>query len=300
MELSLITKIRIVIAYAVGVFSIIYFPIHITQSSANTIFSLLNPSLTPANLMLYGLLSLALGFVVSAICTPYGFQIGVIAVPAALTVWAIKISSISVLFQADPASSSRLAIYSAIRFESFAWLALVLLGIAGAYLADKLFRRNPLDLPDNFEAMVKLQPLAAIIVTIIGTTIAASWLLNLLATDISYPDSKVGMVTGQPVNLQIAFAVLVAFIVCGFIAKLYLGVNFIWPTVASAFVTLFSIMLYAKPAILGYMAHSWAAVYFSKTAISIWPIQMVSFGTLGSIIGYWWAARYRYWRQFES
>ncbi|MEN6384894.1 MAG: hypothetical protein ABFD79_06815 [Phycisphaerales bacterium] len=299
-ELSWLTRIRIVIAYAIGVLVILYFPIQPVQTTANNIFSFLNPGITPSYLMIWAAVSLALGFIVSAVCTPYGFYIGSITVPAALSVWAFKSSDLSNLFQADPAASSRLAIYSVLRFESFAWLVLVLFGFAGAFAAEKLLRRKQLDLPDNFQPAVKLQPSAAIGLTIIGTTIIASYLLNFLAADISYPDPKVGHITGQPANIQIAFAVLISFMACAFAAKLYLGVSYIWPSIATAFVTLFTIIAYAKSSTLGYMAQSWAAVYFSKTSISIWPIQVVAFGTLGSIWGYWLAARYRYWREFES
>jgi hypothetical protein len=299
-ELSWLTRTRIVIAYAIGVLAVIYSPFHAPQTSANIFFSFLNGFVNPSNLIIWAGASLALGFIVSAICTPYGFQIGVITVPAALSVWAFKSSDLSNLFQASPDVNSRLAVYSAIRFESFTWLILVLLGFAGAYAADKLLRRKDLNLPDKFAGYIKLQPSVAIGITLGATIIIASWLLNFLATDISYQDPKVGFVTGQPANLQIAFGVVVSFMICGFAAKLYLGANFIWPTIASAFVTLFSIVLYAKSSTFGYMAQNWPAVYFAKTSISIWPVQMVSFGALGSIWGYWLAARYRYWREFES
>jgi hypothetical protein len=38
-------------------------------------------------------------------------------------------------------------------------------------------------------------------------------------------------------------------------------------------------------------------VFFSSTVISILPVQMVAFGVLGSITGYWLAVRYYYWRK---
>jgi len=48
-----------------------------------------------------------------------------------------------------------------------------------------------------------------------------------------------------------------------------------------------------------YMAHQWPAVFFSNAAASVLPSQMVAFGTLGSVAGYWMAARYDHWRKYE-
>jgi hypothetical protein len=41
-------------------------------------------------------------------------------------------------------------------------------------------------------------------------------------------------------------------------------------------------------------------MFFSNAAISILPVQMVAFGTLGSITGYWLAVRYKYRREHKA
>ncbi len=300
MELSWISKIRIGIALAIGVMLVGLLPWSRIQPIDNGVFGFFTGSINLSDLILCGTLALAAGFVASAVCTPLGMQIGVLAVPAGMTFWSFKSEAISTLFQAVPAASSRLAVYHSLRYEGFIWLALAVLGVIGAYAADKLFRRNSLDLPDNFEAIIRLQPIARITVTVIGTVVAATYLLNILATDISYHDQKMGFVTGQPTNLQIAFGVIVAFMACGFCAKLFLGANYIWPAIGTALVSAFSIMTYAKAATLEYMAGSWSAVFFTKTILGILPVQMVAFGFIGSVWGYWLAVRYRYWKQFEA
>jgi hypothetical protein len=47
------------------------------------------------------------------------------------------------------------------------------------------------------------------------------------------------------------------------------------------------------------LVQNWPAAFFPNSVISILPIQMVAFGTLGSVAGYWMAIRYEYWRKHE-
>ncbi len=99
---------------------------------------------------------------------------------------------------------------------------------------------------------------------------------------------------GQPAIGQIIFAVLVSFGLVAFAAKAFLDVSYIWPSIASGLVTALGITIYAKQNLLEHLVESWPAVFFSNPVISILPIQMVAFGTLGSIAGYWLAIRYNY------
>ena len=48
-----------------------------------------------------------------------------------------------------------------------------------------------------------------------------------------------------------------------------------------------------------YLAQAWPANFFGDVAASILPVQMVAFGALGSVAGYWMAVRYDYWRKHE-
>lgn len=300
MELSWLSKIRIAIAIAIGVVLVGLLPWNMVKPSAGGVFAILSGSISPSDLMVCGLLSFAAGFLASAVCTPFGSQIGILAVPAGLAAWSFRSADISTLFQAAPAASSKLAVYSALRFEGFIWLALAFLGFFGALAADKLFRRKIPILHDKFDVGIKLHPFAAAGVAIVATVIVANFLLNILAADISYADRKLGTVTGQPANLQIAFGVLIAFMACGFSAKLFLGVNYVWPALASAPLTVYSISIYSKASVLEYLAGNWPSVFFARTAISVLPVQMVAFGCIGAVWGYWLAVSFRYWRQFES
>ncbi|HBG28397.1 MAG: hypothetical protein A2Y10_11135 [Planctomycetes bacterium GWF2_41_51] len=299
MELSWLTKIRIVIAIGIGVVLVGLLPWNMVEPE-NGFFALLSGAISLFDLMICGLLALAAGFLASAVCTPYGGRIGILAVPGGLAVWAIRSADLSNLFQAMPAVSSRLAIYNALRFEGFIWLALAGLGFIGAMAADRLLRKKTLDSEDSIEVKIKLHPLASAGLAIVATVVIAAFLLNILAADISYSDPKINKVTGQPANLQIAFAVLIAFMACGFFSKLFLGTSYIWPALATVPVTIYTIIIYTKQPVMEHLAGAWPAVFFARTSVSVLPIQMVAFGCLGAVWGYWLAVRYRFWREFES
>jgi hypothetical protein len=105
-------------------------------------------------------------------------------------------------------------------------------------------------------------------------------------------DSRLGLVLGQPAIGQIVFSVVVSFGAAAFVVKRFLDVSFIWPTVACALITPFSIITYARQSIALHLVERWPAMFFSNAALSVLPVQMVAFGTLGSIAGYWLAVRY--------
>jgi hypothetical protein len=102
----------------------------------------------------------------------------------------------------------------------------------------------------------------------------------------------------QPAIGQVVFAVLVSFGLAAFAVKKYLNVSYIWPTIASALVTAFAVSAYGRQ--VQHLAQQWPATFFSNSVVSILPVQMVAFGTLGSIAGYWMAVRFDYWRKHES
>ena len=71
------------------------------------------------------------------------------------------------------------------------------------------------------------------------------------------------------------------------------------PTVAGAAITAFSVMIYVRQDSFEYLVEQWPAIFFSNTVIAVLPVQMIAFGALGSVAGYWMAFRYDYWRKHE-
>jgi len=96
----------------------------------------------------------------------------------------------------------------------------------------------------------------------------------------------------------VAFAVLISFGFAAFLAKRYLNAGYIWSLIATAIVTAYAVSSYGGK--IMYLTQNWPADFFPNTVISVLPVQMVAFGTLGSVAGYWMALRYDYWRQNES
>jgi len=300
MELSWTMRIRIVLAVAIGVVLLGILPWNQIKPQPEGVFALLSGNISRADLLTCAILAFGAGFIASIACTPFGMQIGVIAAPAGMAVWSFRSGALSTVFQASPAVNDRLAAYAKLRFEAFIWLALAACCLLGAYVADKLLGKKNANIPDKFDATFKLPDFAVIPAAVIGTVIVAGILINILAGDVRYSDPQFGRVIGQPANLQIAFAVTVAFMACGYMAKLFIGASFIWPAAASAFLSSYSIITYSNKSAMTYLANIWPAVFFAKPAAAVLPIQMVAFACIGAVWGYWLAVRYNLWKTYES
>ena len=103
----------------------------------------------------------------------------------------------------------------------------------------------------------------------------------------------------EPAAAQIAFGVIVAFAIAAFIAREFLGVSFFWPLTATVFVTALGLALNMNLGTLHHLVNNWAPTFSSHSITFILPIQIVAFGAIGSISGYWLAVRYNYWRHHE-
>jgi hypothetical protein len=293
-------RFRIIASLAIGVFLLGLLPWNLVQPPAAGVFALLSGSISLNDLLTCAGLAFIAGFLSSVISTPYGLQIGQVSAPAGLVVWGLRSAPLSQLFQAAPAAGERIKVYSSLKFEGFIWLAIVLCGFLGAFAADKIFRKKPLELPDKEKPAFQLPQLAQIALSLIGTVFAANFLINILAVDISYSDQQFAHVTAQPPNLQIAFAVFIAFGACGFAAKAFLGSGVFWPPLASAVLILSSASIYGKSNILTHLSSSWPANFFIRSDAAVLPIQIVGFGCLGAVWGYWLAVDWHLWRTYQS
>jgi hypothetical protein len=227
---------------------------------------------------------------------PYGRQIGILAVPFGLAVWAIRSGDISNLMEQNPNIEQRQAIFSALRWEAPFWLALVGAGFAGVWLAQKML---PAPTTDHGHEKPKSNSNKYLntAIALIGTVLIAQFLIRIFVQDIRAYDSRLGLMVGQPAVGQIAFGVMMSFGISAFIVKKFLCADYIWPSVASAFVTAFAVSTYAKPEVLKYMLGAWPAAFYGNSVVSVSPLQMVAFGVLGAVAGYWMAVRYGYWRR---
>ena len=290
MELSWATKLRIAAAAAVGVvlIGILAWPAT-------------GPSETSGAVDLSGaatLLALALlaGFVGFFVSWPYGREIGILAVPFGLAVWAVRSGSMATLMQLNPSDTARLAVLHSLKWQPVLWLVVVAAGFAGPLLCQRKLSKpeSAGQKPDSKPNPGKyLSP----IIAVAAAAFIAYVCLGIFAQDVRLNDKPLGFVMAQPAMGQLAFAVLMSFGLAAFAVRKMLGVGYVFPMIASVFVTAFAISSYAVN--VQYLAHQWPAVFFSNSAASVLPCQMVAFGTLGSVAGYWMAARYDHWRKYE-
>jgi len=257
----------------------------------------------PGNLALSGtavlaVLSFLSGLIGYFVSWPHGREIGILAVPSGLAIWAIRSGNIASLMQLEPALEQRRALLAALRWEPLFWLAIVGIGFAGV-LCGRRIRCKPGAAGAENKPKSKSNIYLNAVIALVASVLIAQVCLGRLAQDIQFSDNRLGSVMGQPAMGQIVFGVLVAFGLAAFVVKSFLNAGYLWPIIASALVTAFSIMSYVKQDALKHLVQCWPAVFFSNPIISISPVQMVALGTLGSIAGYWMGIRYDFWRKHE-
>ena len=135
------------------------------------------------------------------------------------------------------------------------------------------------------------------VVAVFGSVVIVIFGIRLFARDFAMGDSLLGQVVCEPAVAQIAFAVTLSFGIAGFVVKKLLNSGYVWPAISSGLVTTLSVMLYVKTDTMEHLVRNWPVFFFSNSVLSVLPIQMVAFGSLGAIGGYWMAMRYSHWRE---
>jgi hypothetical protein len=295
MELSWPMKLRIAAAVATGVvlIGILAWPMAVPSEPLGAVRA--------SNLGLGGAITLLMlaflaGFIAYFVSWPYGREIGILAAPSGLAVWAVRCGSMTTLMQLYPTETQRQAILTTLKWDSIFWLAVVAAGFAGVLLGQKILSSPR---PDETQEKPNPKPTKYLnaIIALVGSALIAQFCIRIFAQDVKILDD--GSVMAQPSIGQIVFAVLISFKLAAFVVKKFLDVSYIWPTIATALVTAFATSSYAKQEVLQYFVKTWPAAFFANSVISILPVQIVAFGTLGSIAGYWMGVRYSYWRKHE-
>jgi len=296
-ELSLSMKLRIAAAAAVGVvvIGILVWPM---AQPAEPFQAVRMSNLGFGGAIALLVLAFAVGLIGYFVSWPHGREIGILAVPAGLAIWAARTGNMASQIQMSPAVAQRQALLGGLKWEPIFWLAVVAVGFAGVLCAQKIrpasAQAKPKETPKPTPALYLNAALA-----LIASVLIVVLTLGRLAQDITMTNGSLGSVMAQPVTGQMIFGLIVAFGFAGFIVKHFLDANYIWPIIASALITPFAITTYAKYDAINYLAQNWPAVFFSNAAISILPVQIVAFGTIGAIAGYWAGIRYDFWRKHE-
>jgi len=173
------------------------------------------------------------------------------------------------------------------------------LKISLGFTADQILQKPESEKPEQ-KPNSRLNIYLNAAVALVGSALIAQVCMIVFAQDIKLFDSKLDTVVAQPAVGQIVLAVLLAFGIAAFVVKKFLNAGYIWPIIASAFITAFIINIYGGQEILQHLVQNHPANFFSSPIMAILPVQMVAFGTIGSVVGYWLAVRFNYWRQHES
>ena len=291
MELSWLMKLRIAAAAATGVV-LVGILAWLLAAPAEPIGAISNGGAVP--LLALAFLAGLIGYFVS---WPYGREIGVLAAPSGLAIWAVRSGSMAALMQLNPTITQRQALLGTLRWEPIFWLVVVAAGFAGVLLGQKI-RPSPKPNKTQAKSNSKSGNYLNAVIAVVGSGFIAQFFIRTFAQDVSMSDNGLDSVMSQPAVGQIVFAVLVSFGLAAFVVKKFLDASYIWPTMASALVTSFFVSAYVRQ--VPYVVQSWPATFFSNAVVSILPVQMVAFGTLGSIAGYWMAVRYGCWRKHET
>jgi len=297
MELTSINKLRIAAVAALGivVLGLLAWPL---GAPADPLSPVRAWSIGASGTLALLALAFALGFVGYFIAWPHGREIGILAVPFGLTIWAGRSGPMRVLTQACREPLEREALASSLRFEPVYWLLVVAAGFAGVLLAQYL--RAPAR-PSTDEPAARGTPNTGLYVTALialaGTVVIANFLLGVFAQDVA---TSRNIIPGQPPVGQIIFAVVAAFAAASFLVKKLTNLSYVWPALASVFVIAFAQVFYDGAQVLRQFAETRPATSFPHSTLAILPIQLVALGTLGSVLGYWLAVRYEWWRKHES
>jgi len=296
------TRLRIVGAMAVGaaVVGLLGWPA-VKPTDPLGAVTLIGGEFTMLEIGTCGLLAFFSGAVAYFVCYPYGRHIAPLAGPTGLAVWAIRSGDMTSLLRVNHTLANRQTLYASLRWEGFFWLLIVAAGYFGVLAADRVAGPKPDTLHGHNSNDSLTNNILSIITAVVLTVLITQFAIGLLAQDVRMSDNQLGSVVGQPSVGQIAFAVFISFGLAGFIAKRFLDASYVYPAMAAALLTFSAITFFAaKQDILEHMVQTWPVPFFTRATCAILPIQMVAFGAVGSITGYWVALKYRHHRKHSG
>jgi hypothetical protein len=309
MELTWINKLRIAAVAALGIVVIgwMAWPL---AAPADPLSPVRASGISFSGTMTLLLLAFGLGFAGYFIAWPHGREIGILTVPFGLAVWAGRCGPMRVLTQASKQPYEREALVSSLRFESVYWLLIVAAGFAGVLVAQYLRRAGngtegttgsatPAAEPSDDQPTRRYNAGTYVskLLALVASVLLVHFFVGVFAQDVA---TSRNIIPTQPLVGQITFAVVAAFAVAAFVIKKFANLGYLWPVIGSMFITAFAQAIYCNSETLRQFAETRPATFFPHSALTILPVQFVALGTLGSILGYWMAVRYDWWRTHES
>ena len=149
MEMTWQVKVRIGAAFAVGAL-LIGVAVFGMVAGGDLQRPVLAANLGLDEVLVLAAAAMVSGFAAYLFSRPYGWDIGVLAVPAGLAVLAARSGVVATLFQQRPGAEFRADMFSSLRLGAVFWLAIVAAGFLGVALGQmaaekKDLRRQVLD-----------------------------------------------------------------------------------------------------------------------------------------------------------
>ncbi len=253
--------------------------------------------LGPAGMLTLLVLAFGLGFVGYFVAWPHGREIGILAVPFGLMVWAGRSGPMSVLMGAARQPHEREALALSLRFEPFLWLLVVAAGFAGVLMAQYL--RSSSQSSGNSPAWNYQNVNAYLtgLLALVATVLIGHFFLGVFIQDVATSRNNAAT---QPAIGQILFGILAAFAIVSFLLKKFANLSYVWPAVGGTFLIGFAQALHGNTQTLRRFAETRPATFFPDSGLAILPVQLIALGALGSVLGYWIAVRYDWWRKNET
>ena len=230
------------------------------------------------------ILAVLTGFIGYFLSWPNGREIGILAVPAGLAIWAVRGGNMADSMRLAPTLAQRQELFAALKWEPIFWLAVVAAGFGGVLIGEYLIARRSSFVPRSSLIVSR-------IFAVVASIVIAQFCIGIFAQGVRIPDHRLGSAMSQPAVGQIVFAVLVSFGIAAFLVKKFLDASYTWPIIASALTTGFAVITSLRQDTLQQLVEQHPPSFFPGSVISIMPLQMVAFGVLGSIAGYWLAVR---------
>lgn len=300
MELSWLTRVKVtaVLVLGVVVWGVFMWPFVAPQDPMGAV-TLVGKAISFPHIGIAILVAFCAGFLSYFIGWPYGREIGVLAAPAGLAAWAVRGGDMAELMRTHGDTAQRKTLYQSLSWEGIVWFVIAAAGYCGVMAAAKLIPSSgaPMEIHPPAE---KSKNAFQGILAFAAAALIAAFGISMLAKGVVFVDKNLGSVLGQPANGQLAFAALVSFGLAAFIVKRFWDADYIWPALATMVVSLGAMHFAGRNDVLSYMAGNWPTNFFAKPAYAILPIQIVSFGCIGSVVGYWLAVRFKYWQTHHA
>ncbi|MFI4913265.1 MAG: hypothetical protein ACIAQZ_16530 [Sedimentisphaeraceae bacterium JB056] len=275
-------KIRLGIVLTIGavVMGIFCWPLIAPHAERETVsFFCSCISVTDALIVILG--AFATGAAAYFLGYPNGRYTALAAVPMGVGIWALRSGTISNLLTYNNSPEQHRLVYMSLRWEGIFWFLVIAAGYAGVKTAAILCK----DTAKSEEPAKKKQPAGDLALPLVITA-AIAWLLtNILAQSPKIMTTGNGIIHAQPRQAQIAFALLAAFGVAGYLVKRYMNVRIEIPVISTVLVSLGAAIFSGRDSILEFSKNIPTSIFLHPIS-AILPVQMIAFGTLGVLIGY--------------